>query len=198
MLNVIPLLLGNAMQVHIIPPMLHYEPLELPDALKLHINKTHQTTILATCHHMQNRKTIRYTSTKSIEQLHWQPSHHMQNSKTLKQEGNTLQTPTVLMAALVNGDLGDGFRMMKDDISAASWAYIAYTNQHNESMTHCAKEGVRMERTWPQLTSVYPWESAATRTASLKSSVLSRTLDIAERAVAVAAAASSGQIHGCS
>ena len=92
MLNVIPLLLGNAMQVHIIPPMLHYEPLGLPDALKLHINKTHQTTILATCHHMQNRKTIRYTSTKSIEQLHWQPSHHMQNSKTLKHEPE-YQTP---------------------------------------------------------------------------------------------------------
>jgi len=49
MLNVIPLLLGSAMQVHIIPPVLHYEPLEFPDALKLHINKTHQTITLATC-----------------------------------------------------------------------------------------------------------------------------------------------------
>jgi hypothetical protein len=50
-----------------------------------------------------------------------------------------------------------------------------------------------MERLGAQLTSVYPWESAATRTASLKSSVLSRTLAIAEGAAA--AAASSGQIH---
>jgi hypothetical protein len=45
------------------------------------------------------------------------------------------QTPTVLIAALVNADLGDGFRMMKDDMSAASWAYIAYTIQNNESMS---------------------------------------------------------------
>ena len=44
-----------------------------------------------------------------------------------------------------------------------------------------------------QHTSVYPCESAATRTASLKSSVLSRTLAIAEGAAATAA--SSGQIH---
>uniref|UniRef100_A0A0A9DKG7 Pco135291a n=1 Tax=Arundo donax TaxID=35708 RepID=A0A0A9DKG7_ARUDO len=72
---------------------------------------------------------------------------------------------SVLIAAFVNGDLGDGFRMMKDDMRAASWA------------------------------SVYPWESEATRTASLKSSVLSRTLDIAE---GVAAAASSYQIRGYS
>jgi hypothetical protein len=49
MLNVIPLLLGSAMQVHIIPPMLHYESLEFPDALKLHINKTHQTITVPTC-----------------------------------------------------------------------------------------------------------------------------------------------------
>jgi hypothetical protein len=35
MLNAIPLLLGSAMQVHIIPPMLHYEALKFPDALKL-------------------------------------------------------------------------------------------------------------------------------------------------------------------
>jgi hypothetical protein len=44
-----------------------------------------------------------------------------------------------------------------------------------------------------QHTSVYPWDSAATRTASLKSSVLSRTLAIGEGEAA--AAASSGQIH---
>ena len=50
-----------------------------------------------------------------------------------------------------------------------------------------------MERLGAQHTSVYPWESAATRTASLKSSVLSRTLAIAEGAASTAA--SSAQIH---
>jgi hypothetical protein len=61
-----------------------------------------------------------YTSTKPIKQLHWQP--------VSPQENNPPQAPTVLIAALVNADLGDGFRMMKDDMSAASWAFIAYTN----------------------------------------------------------------------
>ena len=36
MLNVVPLLLRGAMHVHIVPPVLHYKLLELPDALKLH------------------------------------------------------------------------------------------------------------------------------------------------------------------
>jgi hypothetical protein len=62
-----------------------------------------------------------YKSTKTHQtKLHWQPV-----SPHAEQEHNPTQTPTVLIAALVNGDLGDGFRMMKDDMSAASWAYIA-------------------------------------------------------------------------
>jgi hypothetical protein len=36
MLNGVPLLLRSAMHVHIVLPMLHYELLEFPDALKLH------------------------------------------------------------------------------------------------------------------------------------------------------------------
>lgn len=58
---------------------------------------------------------------------------------------------------------------------------------------HYAGEGVRVVKLRTQHTSVYPWESAATRTASLKSSVLSRTLAIGEGEAA--AAASSGQIN---
>lgn len=68
-----------------------------------------------------------YTSTKPIKQLHLEPV-----SPPAKEEHNQPSTPTVLIAALVNADLGDGFRMMKDDMSAASWAFTAYTNQHNE------------------------------------------------------------------
>jgi hypothetical protein len=45
MLDVVPLSLCSAMQVHIVPPVLHYEPLKFPDTLKLQFNTTHHQSL---------------------------------------------------------------------------------------------------------------------------------------------------------
>jgi hypothetical protein len=95
MFDIVPLPLRDAMQVHIVSSVLHYEPLQFPDTLQLQFNTTHH------------------------QQLWRKLSHHTTTHE------HTHQTPTVLIAALVNGDFGDGFRMMKDDMSAASWACTA-------------------------------------------------------------------------